>query len=99
MKRGRSSGSGGRAEMPLSPRTPADAVSVGRPDGWERTPEGTEIADRTSKGTVMLWFILGLLLIGLVAGFVARAVVPGPDPMGVGGTLLLGLIGSFVGGF
>jgi uncharacterized membrane protein YeaQ/YmgE (transglycosylase-associated protein family) len=47
----------------------------------------------------MLWFILGLILIGLVAGFVARAVVPGPDPMGVGGTLLVGIVGSFVGGF
>jgi uncharacterized membrane protein YeaQ/YmgE (transglycosylase-associated protein family) len=47
----------------------------------------------------VLWFIITLLLIGLVAGFVARALVPGPDPMGVGGTLLLGVVGSFVGGF
>jgi uncharacterized membrane protein YeaQ/YmgE (transglycosylase-associated protein family) len=47
----------------------------------------------------MLWFIIGLLLIGLVAGFIARALVPGPDPMGIGGTLLLGIVGSFVGGF
>jgi len=47
----------------------------------------------------MIWFLIGLLLIGLIAGFIARALVPGPDPMGVGGTLLLGLIGSFVGGF
>jgi len=47
----------------------------------------------------MILFIIGLLLIGLIAGFIARAVVPGPDPMGVGGTILLGVIGSFVGGF
>lgn len=47
----------------------------------------------------MLWFIIGLIIVGLIAGFIARAVVPGPDPMGVGGTLLLGIIGSFVGGF
>jgi uncharacterized membrane protein YeaQ/YmgE (transglycosylase-associated protein family) len=47
----------------------------------------------------VLWFIITLLLIGLVAGFIARALVPGPDPMGVGGTLLLGVVGSFVGGF
>jgi len=47
----------------------------------------------------MIWFLIGLLLIGLIAGFIARALVPGPDPMGIGGTLLLGLIGSFVGGF
>jgi uncharacterized membrane protein YeaQ/YmgE (transglycosylase-associated protein family) len=47
----------------------------------------------------VLWFIITLLLIGLVAGFIARALVPGPDPMGVGGTLVLGVVGSFVGGF
>jgi uncharacterized membrane protein YeaQ/YmgE (transglycosylase-associated protein family) len=44
-------------------------------------------------------FVIGLIIIGLIAGFIARALVPGPDPMGVGGTLLLGLVGSFVGGF
>ena len=47
----------------------------------------------------MLGFILILLLFGLVAGFVARALVPGPDAMGVGGTILLGIVGSFIGGF
>lgn len=39
------------------------------------------------------------LLVGLIAGFVARAVLPGSDPMGFLGTLVLGLIGSLVGGF
>ncbi len=39
------------------------------------------------------------LLIGLVAGLIARAVVPGRDSMGLLGTLLLGLIGSLIGGF
>jgi uncharacterized membrane protein YeaQ/YmgE (transglycosylase-associated protein family) len=47
----------------------------------------------------MLGFILYLVLIGLVAGFIARALVPGPDPMSVLGTILLGIVGSFVGGF
>lgn len=47
----------------------------------------------------MLWFILGLLIVGLIAGFLARLLVPGRDPMGVGGTILLGIVGSFVGGF
>ena len=46
----------------------------------------------------MVLFLIGLLIIGLIAGFIARAVVPGPDPMGIGGTLLLGIVGSFVGG-
>jgi uncharacterized membrane protein YeaQ/YmgE (transglycosylase-associated protein family) len=47
----------------------------------------------------MLWFIISLIVLGLVAGFIARALVPGPDPMGVGGTILLGIVGSFIGGF
>ena len=42
--------------------------------------------------------IIGFLLIGLLAGFVARALVPGPDPMGWLGTMVLGIVGSFVGG-
>lgn len=45
-----------------------------------------------------MW-ILWAIIIGLVAGFIARAVVPGPDPMGVAGTLVLGLVGSLIGGF
>ena len=47
----------------------------------------------------MLGFVLYLVLIGLIAGFIARLLVPGPDPMSVGGTILLGIVGSFVGGF
>jgi len=47
----------------------------------------------------VLGFILYLLVIGLVAGFIARAVVPGDDSMSIGATILLGIVGSFVGGF
>lgn len=46
----------------------------------------------------MLGFILFLLIIGLVAGFIARLLVPGPDPMSVVATIVLGIVGSFVGG-
>jgi uncharacterized membrane protein YeaQ/YmgE (transglycosylase-associated protein family) len=47
----------------------------------------------------VVWFLVMLVVIGLIAGFIARAVVPGPDPMGVGGTIVLGIVGSFIGGF
>ena len=47
----------------------------------------------------MFGFIVYLIVIGLIAGFIARAVVPGPDPMSVLGTMLLGIVGSFIGGF
>lgn len=43
--------------------------------------------------------IIGFLIVGLIAGFLARALVPGRDAMGIVGTLVLGLVGSFVGGF
>jgi uncharacterized membrane protein YeaQ/YmgE (transglycosylase-associated protein family) len=39
------------------------------------------------------------LIVGLIAGAIARLLVPGDDPMGWLGTLVLGLIGSLVGGF
>ena len=47
----------------------------------------------------MLAFILYLVVIGLVAGFLARAIVPGRDSMSVGETIVLGIVGSFIGGF
>jgi uncharacterized membrane protein YeaQ/YmgE (transglycosylase-associated protein family) len=47
----------------------------------------------------VLWFIITLIVIGAIAGFIARALVPGKDPMGVGATILLGVVGSFIGGF
>ena len=47
----------------------------------------------------MITFILGLLIIGLIAGALARFLVPGRDPMGIGATIALGILGSFLGGF
>ena len=43
--------------------------------------------------------IIGIIIVGLVAGFLARAIVPGDDSMGIGATLALGIVGSFIGGF
>jgi uncharacterized membrane protein YeaQ/YmgE (transglycosylase-associated protein family) len=43
--------------------------------------------------------IIVWLIVGLVAGAIARFLVPGRDPMGWLGTLALGLIGSLIGGF
>ena len=46
----------------------------------------------------MIGFIIGLLIVGLIAGFIARAVVPGKDAMSVPATFALGIVGSVVGG-
>ncbi len=47
----------------------------------------------------MLGLIISLLIIGLIAGAVARLVVPGRQNISIPMTILLGIIGSFVGGF
>ena len=47
----------------------------------------------------MLTFIVMLLVVGLIAGAIARLLMPGRDPIGLLGTILLGVAGSFVGGF
>ncbi len=43
--------------------------------------------------------ILGTLFIGLIAGFIARALKPGDDGMGWIMTAVLGVAGAFVAGF
>ena len=43
--------------------------------------------------------VVMLIIVGLIAGALARLLVPGKDPMGIGGTILLGIVGSFIGGF
>jgi len=47
----------------------------------------------------MLAFIVILIIVGLVVGLLARLLVPGRDSIGILGTILLGIVGSFVGGF
>ena len=47
----------------------------------------------------MLGLIITLIIVGLIAGAVARLLVPGKDPMGIGATIVLGIVGSFIGGF
>lgn len=47
----------------------------------------------------MLWTILGYIVVGLIVGFIARAIIPGKQSMGILLTIVLGIVGSFVGGF
>lgn len=46
----------------------------------------------------MLTLIVGMAITGLVVGALGRLVVPGPNPMGLFSTILVGLAGSFLGG-
>jgi uncharacterized membrane protein YeaQ/YmgE (transglycosylase-associated protein family) len=47
----------------------------------------------------MVIFIIWLLIVGLIVGAIARLLLPGRDPIGVFGTIVVGIVGSFVGGF
>lgn len=43
--------------------------------------------------------IIGWIVFGLIAGLIAKAIMPGRDPGGVIITILLGIVGSVIGGF
>jgi uncharacterized membrane protein YeaQ/YmgE (transglycosylase-associated protein family) len=43
--------------------------------------------------------IIGWIIFGLIAGLVAKAIMPGKDPGGAIVTILLGIAGSVIGGF
>ena len=42
---------------------------------------------------------MALIVVGLIAGALAKWVMPGPDPGGIIITILIGIAGAFVGGF
>jgi uncharacterized membrane protein YeaQ/YmgE (transglycosylase-associated protein family) len=60
---------------------------------------GILLTTKTGGFVRMLGFLIIMALIGIVAGYLARLLVPGRDPMGFVGTMVLGIVGSFVGGF
>ena len=43
--------------------------------------------------------ILGWIVFGLIAGVIAKAIMPGKDPGGAIITILLGIVGAVIGGF
>ena len=42
--------------------------------------------------------VVAILLNGLIVGALGRLAVPGPDPMSIWWTILIGIVGSIVGG-
>jgi uncharacterized membrane protein YeaQ/YmgE (transglycosylase-associated protein family) len=47
----------------------------------------------------MLGLIITIIVVGLIAGALARLIVPGRQGLSIPMTILLGIVGSFVGGF
>jgi uncharacterized membrane protein YeaQ/YmgE (transglycosylase-associated protein family) len=47
-----------------------------------------------TRRVIIIWFILG----GLIVGALGRLAIPGPNPMSIGMTILVGIGGSLIGG-
>ena len=43
--------------------------------------------------------IISWIIVGLIAGALGKLIMPGDDPGGIIVTILLGIVGAFVGGF
>jgi uncharacterized membrane protein YeaQ/YmgE (transglycosylase-associated protein family) len=56
-----------------------------------------QAADR--GGDLDIGSILGFVVVGAIVGVLARFLVPGDDPMGIVGTIVLGVVGAVVGGW
>ncbi|MBO1765368.1 MULTISPECIES: GlsB/YeaQ/YmgE family stress response membrane protein [Allobranchiibius] len=47
----------------------------------------------------MLGLIITIVVVGLIAGAIARLIVPGKQDISILMTIVLGIVGSFIGGF
>ncbi len=52
-----------------------------------------------NTGGIEMLDIIGWIIMGLIAGAIAKAIMPGKDPGGVIVTILLGIVGAILGGF
>ena len=58
------------------------------------------LAQAGDKGSdIDIGSIIGFIVVGAIVGVLARIVVPGDDPMGIVGTIVLGIVGAVVGGW
>jgi uncharacterized membrane protein YeaQ/YmgE (transglycosylase-associated protein family) len=47
----------------------------------------------------VIGLIISIIIVGLIAGALARLIVPGKQDLSIPATILIGIVGSFVGGF
>jgi uncharacterized membrane protein YeaQ/YmgE (transglycosylase-associated protein family) len=76
----------------------ADAEN-GKPyvtQGWREPSKGDETGLVDGGGNVG---IIALLILGLIAGAIAKAILPGDDPGGIIVTMIIGVAGALIGGW
>ena len=60
----------------------------------------TTLAAAGDKGSnIDIGSIIGFVVVGAIVGMLARFLVPGDDPMGIIGTIVLGIVGAVIGGW
>lgn len=57
------------------------------------------LARSGNNGDVDITSILGYIVVGVIVGVLARFLVPGRDPIGIIGTIVLGILGALIGGW
>ena len=57
------------------------------------------LARSGNNGDVDITSIIGYIVVGVIVGVLARFLVPGHDPMGILGTIVLGILGALIGGW
>ena len=57
------------------------------------------LARSGQNGNVDIGSIIGYIVVGAIVGVLARFLVPGDDPMGIIGTIVLGILGALIGGW
>ncbi len=84
-------------------RRSGSGSKAGGPDYLLQFVEPRVVTENTMRhgftGRRRVRHMIGAIILGLVAGYVAKALVPGKDPGGFFVTILLGLVGSLVGFF
>jgi uncharacterized membrane protein YeaQ/YmgE (transglycosylase-associated protein family) len=45
----------------------------------------------------MIGELIGAIIIGIIAGYIGRALLPGPDPLGFFATVAVGVVGALLG--
>ena len=69
-------------------------------DSWPRAFRAAAGGNAGSHRTeVQLVGIIAFLILGVLAGMIAKAIMPGDDPGGIFVTMLIGVVGALLGGF